>query len=180
MDRLGERIKALRRQRTLTLRDLSARTGFSISFLSQVERGVSSLSISSLRTIAAALGVDLSHFFPPPVHGNYVTPRSGRQPFHLEGSPIEYVSLRGSFPGRTLEPLLVSLPAHHPPGESFAHPGEEFGYVLQGRLTMRIGEKDYVLEPGDGIHFSAETRHGWENRGAEPVLALWIVTPRIF
>lgn len=180
MDGLGERIKELRRQRSLTLRDLSRQAGFSISFLSQVERGLSSLSLSSLRTIAEALGVDLSHFFPPPVHGNYVTPKSARQPFRLEGSDIEYVSLGGPFPGRALEPLLVTLPPRHRATEPFTHPGEEFGYVLKGRLTMLIDGKEYVLQAGDSIHFSSRTRHSWKNRGTSPVLALWIVTPKMF
>jgi len=180
VDGLSERIKELRRQRSLTLRDLSRRTGFSISFLSQVERGLSSLSISSLRTIAEALGADLSYFFPPPVHDNYVTPKAARRPFRLEGSDIEYVSLGGSFPGRVLEPLLVTLPPGHRATEPFAHPGEEFGYVLKGRLTMLINGKEHVLQAGDTIHFSSRTRHSWENRGTSPVLAVWIVTPKIF
>lgn len=180
MDRLGEKIKELRQQRNLTLRDLSDQTGFSISFLSQVERGLSSLSISSLRTLAQSLGIDLSVFFPPPVHGNYVTRTAAQQPFRLEGSDIDYVSLSGEFPARTLEPLLVTLPPNHRATEPFSHPGEEFGYIVTGDLTMLIDGNEYLLGPGDSIHFSSRTRHTWENRGEVPVVAVWIVTPKIF
>ncbi len=180
MERLGERIQELRRQRELTLRALSRQSGFSVSFLSQVERGLSSLSISSLRTIAGALGVDLSYFFPPPVHTNYVTRTTDRKPFRLEGSPIAYVSLGGSFPARTLEPLLVTIPPRYRASEPFAHPGEEFAYVLRGALTLWIDGKRHTLRPGDGIHFSARGRHTFENRGRLPVLAVWVTTPKLF
>lgn len=180
MDRLGEQIKGLRRERNLTLRDLSRQTGLSISFLSQVERGHSSLSISSLHTIAESLGVHLSAFFPPPVPANYVTRRRQRRPLRLEGSPIGYASLSGEFPSRTFEPLLVTLPPKHPAVEPFAHPGEEFGYVLKGTLTMHIDDREYLLGSGDSIHFSSRIRHTWENRGRDPVVAVWVVTPRIF
>lgn len=180
MEPLGERIKELRRQRSLTLRDLRARTGFSISFLSQVERGRSSLSISSLRAIGDALGVHLSYFFPPPPAADHAIRVRDRRPFRLEGSPIRYTRLSGDVLGGTLDPLIVTIPPRFRPPEPFAHPGEEFAYILKGTLTMRIDTKTYVLRPGDAIHFSARTRHTWENRGRRSVVALWVNTPKLF
>lgn len=179
MERLGERLKELRRQRDLTLRDLSHRTGFSISFLSQVERGLSSLSISSLRAIGDALGVHLSYFFPPPPAGNHATRVKDRRPFRLENSPIQYVRLSGDVTSQKLDPYLVTVPPRFRGPEAFAHPGEEFIYVLKGALTVWVGGTTYVLRPGDAIHFSSSTRHTWQNRGRTSAAAVWIVTPKL-
>lgn len=180
MDGLGQRIKEFRQARRLTLKELSARTGFSVSFLSQVERGLSSLSISSLQAIATALGEPMVRFFPAPVTPNYVHRPADHAPFRLDGSPITYVSLSGNFPSRTLEPLLVTLPPRLPRQEPFSHPGEEFAYVLSGELLLDIDGTPHRLAAGESIHFPSRSLHTFANPGAEPAVALWVVTPKIF
>lgn len=180
MDGLGEKIKEFRQERGLTLKDLSARTGFSVSFLSQVERGLSSLSITSLQAIATALGVPIVQFFPPPASPNYARRTADHRPFRLDGSDIAYVSLSGNFHSRTLEPLLVTLPPGLRRQEPFGHPGEEFAYVLGGTLTLAVDGEEYELGPGDSIHFNSRSLHAFENRGSTSATVLWVLTPRIF
>lgn len=182
MTELSGKIKELRLRKSLTLKELSRLTSFSVSFLSMVERGMSSLSISSLAKIAEALGVNPSYFFSPPRVTAQVARLDQRQDFQLEGSRIVYNSLSGSLENKVLEPLIVTVPPGLKKSETltYTHRGEEFGYVLKGALTMIIDGECYVLGPGDSIHFDSSVPHHWENRTTEPVQALWILTPRLF
>ena len=76
----------------------------------------------------------------------------------------------------TIEPTDGTLPAD----EYRAHPGEEFGYVLEGMLRLWIEEERYDLLPGDSIHFMATVKHRLENPGRVAVTALWVLTPPVF
>ncbi|MDR5684441.1 MAG: XRE family transcriptional regulator [Armatimonadota bacterium] len=180
MDGLANRIRELRQEKGMTLKEVSERTGFSVSFLSQVERGLSSLSITSLQALAETLGVPIVEFFPAPPVRNYARRRHEHQPFQLDGSQIQYVSLSGNFPSRNLEPLLVTLPPRLQRQEPFGHPGEEFAYVLSGRMTIVVDGEAYDLGPGDSIHFSSRSLHTFENPTDEPTVAVWVLTPKIF
>jgi len=99
--------------------------------------------------------------------------------FQIEGSKIVYGSLSGPLDGKNLEPLLIELPPHYKGPPPFAHEGEEFGYILEGSLTLLIQNEEYRLEPGDSAHFVSTVPHTWANNGSKPVKAIWVVTPRI-
>lgn len=182
MEDLGLRIKTLRQQKNLTLRDVSESTGFSVSFLSQVEREISSLTITSLKRIAEALGVPLSYFFPPPAMAAYVVKKAERKDFRLDNQPIIYNSLSGDLDNKALEPLLLTFL----PGEkgmrtdAYSHLGEEFGFILEGTLHVTVDGHEYQLHEGDSIHFSSTKTHSWENRSGGVVKAIWVSTPRLF
>lgn len=93
MEGIYERIRQLRTQQNMTLKELSDKTGLSISFLSQVERGNSSLAITSLQKIAEVLNVSMSSFFEEPVNNTYVTTRSTRKAIQIERSNATFVRL---------------------------------------------------------------------------------------
>ncbi|MDR5698007.1 MAG: cupin domain-containing protein, partial [Armatimonadota bacterium] len=81
---------------------------------------------------------------------------------------------------RNLEPLLVTLPPRLQRQEPFGHTGEEFAYVLSGRMTIVVDGEAYDLGPGDSIHFSSRSLHTFENPTDEPTVAVWVLTPKIF
>ncbi len=176
---LGSQIRELRKRRGWTLQRLSERSGLSVSFLSQVERGLSSLSISSLSAVAEALGVPLSEFFTITLKPSVVIRSQDHGRFRIEGSPITYCALSGPLKNKALEPLLVEVPPHYDGTPPFAHRGEEFAYVLEGSITLTIQGRDYRLEPGDSIHFTSEVPHTYRNEGAEPAKVIWVLTPRL-
>jgi quercetin dioxygenase-like cupin family protein len=118
--------------------------------------------------------------FPAPVHTNYVTRTIDRESFQAARIIYHVRESEGVLSARTLEPLLVTIPPRHRASEPFAHPGEEFAYVLKGALTLWIDGKRHTLRPGDGIHFSARTRHSFENSGHRPVVAVWVTRPKLF
>jgi uncharacterized cupin superfamily protein len=78
-----------------------------------------------------------------------------------------------------LEPLFVTVQPTEAIEEPYAHEGEEFAYVLSGELLFVIDGNEYRLGAGDSIHFQASVAHAIHNEGAEPVQAVWVLTPRL-
>ena len=180
INQISRKIRELRQQKGFTLKDLSEITQLSISFLSQVERNSSSLSITSLQRIADALGVPVSEFFQSPVNHAFVVKNNEQKYFRLESSTTRYCSLAGNFGDRLLEPLIVIIPPGNTRVDKFAHPGEEFYIVLEGSVTVYVGDDTFVLNEGDSIHFSSSIVHGLHNQSLQPVKLISVLTPRIF
>jgi transcriptional regulator with XRE-family HTH domain len=180
MESLYGKIRAIRLERGMTLQDLSNKSGLSVGFLSQVERGNSSLTITSLERIAEGLGVPITSFFETVQNDRYVVKKDDQKPFQIEGSTVKYVRLAGNFSGRSLEPMLVELLPNQQFEAAFSHPGEEFHYVLEGRVMMRVEDVDYVLNEGDGIHFPSTLQHNWANLLDKPARILSVIIPTIF
>ena len=182
---IGYRIRALRQRRGLTLRELSRQCGLSVSFLSQIERGLSSLSIPSLGSICQALDVSLAEMLlvtdgsgmaflvdPRPPE---ITKGDNQSYINLSDASIKYRFLSGGFPRRQFEALIgeMSPGSHNPP---CSHEGEEFGYVLEGRIKLTIGDDSHELSPGDSYHLLATTQHGCETNAKSGAKILWIQT----
>jgi transcriptional regulator with XRE-family HTH domain len=180
LSQISEKIRELRTDRGITLKEMSAVTGLSISFLSQVERGTSSLAIQSLEKIAEALDVPISEFFSEPDRQKYMVRQDDRREFQIESSRATYASMAGRFFGRKLDPLIVELPSNFDDGKLYNHPGEEFYFVMDGEVIFTIEEDEYHLKDGDTIHFPSETDHRWRNPLDKPCKLLCIVTPIIF
>lgn len=179
MEEVCKEIKRLRKSKGYTLKDLSERTGLSVSFLSQLERGTSSLAITSLKKIADSFGVPIRQFFLTENSVNYVLKKEEQKTFRIEGSPVVYMRLNGEFDGRGLEPVLVKLePRVRQEFES--HLGEEFYYVIKGSVLIQLDGTDYVVRKGDTIHFPSQVPHSWENLLDEEAVLLSIVTPIVF
>jgi len=180
MEDLHERIKELRVRLGLTLKDVSARTGLSLSFISQVERGASSLSVSSLSKIAEALGVPITYFFEPDDKDiRYTVRKEEQQVVRMRGEDPQYIRLAGQFSHRKLEPLHITLPpSFH--DTTYNHDGEEWYYVIKGEVTFTIAEKEYVISEGEAIHFPSKLEHEWANTTRFPSVMLSVTTPVIF
>jgi len=185
IERIGSVIRTLRQERGMSLRDLSGRTGLSTGFLSLVERGKSSLALTSLHTVAKALDTEVSAFFPdealdqahrPP----HVSRADERPQLAVMAQQRTYKLLSARASGLVLEPLLVTVHPSETIEEPYAHEGEEFAYVLSGELRFVIAGTEYRLGPGDTIHFPSTTPHAIHNDNDEPVEAIWVLTPRLF
>lgn len=180
MDHIYEKIRTMRSERSLTLKELAEKTGLSVSFLSQVERSESSIAITSLQKIAEAFAVPITHFFESPSNEQYKVAVEDRKPFRIEASSAVYSRLTGEFPGRAMEPLLITLPPGQDYQGKYAHPGEEFYFILKGELAVEVDETTYRLREGDSIHFPSRLAHLWYNPTDEPAEILCITTPVLF
>ena len=180
---IGQMIKELRSKRGLTLDEVAERSGCTPGFLSQVERNKAAPSITTLYSIANALGVAVTDFFPDGINPTKVTRHHNRENFHFEGSAVNYSRLTTKLPYGALEAFLMTFkPANQalPTDEFRAHMGEEYVYVLEGVLRLWIGDALYDLYPGDGAYFKPTVKHRLENRSNQPVIAIGLITPSIF
>jgi transcriptional regulator with XRE-family HTH domain len=171
---LGAWIRRSRSAQSLSLRALAARTGFSPSFISQVENGVVSPSIASMEKIGHALGATLIECFAEACRGAA----------HVIVRPAERVQVSTSWlraqvetlaprTGARLEPLVVTLdPGGRSAERPYAHTMEEFAFVLAGRPTLTVGSEEHELRPSDAVTIEARELRCWENRTAAPVKIL--------
>lgn len=176
---IGFMIRARRLQLQMTLTELARRSGLSAPFLSQAERGESGLSLSSLVRVAEALGVSVNYFVATDQQDTQVRAPSDLDFFTLDGLPVRYARLGSHATGRDLEPLLVVIPPNYT-SQPLRHAGEEFFYVLQGRLTVHLNGTAHELGPGSTAHFKSGLRHKWRNEGREEVRLIWVGTPTLF
>lgn len=195
MDGLGERIREVRKRQGLSLRDLASRCKFSASFLSQVERGISSPSIVSFLALCEALGVPASDLLGEDLtvldsltpHDSAVrlgcTPmecpvlRSNECPsIHIPNSDVTYRWLSGPSQEHEIEVVIGEIPASHD-HPIHTHVGEEFGYVLDGNVEVIIDDATYLLHAGDSYTISGARPHGFRT-GASAARILWYYTRR--
>lgn len=151
---IGHILKKLRKERKLTLKDLAEQTGVSISFLSQVERGKSSVTLESLRKIADALNVDPSVFFSE-------SEEQGERVERLE--PFYYKDLSAGIKEANFAPILVTLHPGENKGNAFSHSGFEFLFVIEGVLTVEIDGMQMDFPAQQSTMFDARKKHYWFN-----------------
>ena len=178
-ENLGHSLRRLREARDITLRTLAEQTGFSASFLSQVENSQASPSISSMERIAAALGVTLAEFFHQAegTQGRIIT-RSQRARLNLEWSHAEIESVGFLDRGSHLHGFLVNL---KPGGLSGKHArpsaNDELVFVHEGEVVLTLGETEHLLGPGESAIIPAGVSRRWRNDSPRRVQIL-IVSAR--
>ncbi|MCG7344178.1 XRE family transcriptional regulator [Sporosarcina sp. ACRSL] len=157
---LGEKIREIRSGRGMTLKTLADRTGFSISFLSQLERGKSSATLESLKKISIAFGVNPSYFFDEDRSSNNQLLNIDQR---MDEHNIYYKDLGTMVTHRDFTPLLVILKPSQTEGNLFTHKGQEFLYVIEGILTVRLENELYELGPTESIMLDSTRPHYWYN-----------------
>lgn len=176
---LGERIRSLRRRRGLTVQGLATACSLSKGFISQVENGRTSPSLSTLVDLARVLGVAPAFLVANGSPGTHITRANGH------GSPAPRSSLAvllSDLPQRSLDLYMVEIsPGGAIDGQPLDDSGEQAAHVLVGRVRVRSGENQVDLGPGDTGHWSDSPGITVTNLGAEPariVLAALCATSR--
>ncbi|HTH75458.1 MAG TPA: cupin domain-containing protein [Trinickia sp.] len=177
---LGSKIRALRKRLLRTLDETATAAGISKPFLSQVERGLATPSITSLAGIARALGVTVQYFVDTPTEARSVRRADELQFFSFADSANLFARLTNVSGDRQLDAILVRLPAGQPPSEVTTHAGEEFLYVLRGEITLSLEGATFVLHAGDSAHYESTVPHGWANTAGDETVLVWVGTPRLF
>lgn len=176
---LGKKIRKRRRAIDLTLQQVSERVGLSISFLSQIERGMSTPSLASLCNIAEALDTSVDAFVKAPLQSGAVSRQGERESFSLGDARRTYELLGRSFPGAKLHPTLVRRPPGHV-SELMHNLGEDFVYILDGSVLLEVDGERHILNKGDSMHFQSHLPHRSTTLGNETTLELWVRTQPLF
>lgn len=174
---IGERIRQRRKELGYSLRELGARTNLTASFLSQVENGQCSPSLSSLQRIATALEVPMFAFLnnlapPSPVI------RAGERPrLDICDADICYELLSRDLRGQLMGVLIKVQPGGRRIAEKLAKPTDELMYVLRGRLSITVDDETYVLSPGDSISYQGRSLREFAAVGDEELHVICCLTP---
>lgn len=178
---LGTRIRALRQARHLTLRDVAERAGVTESFLSQVERDVTSPSIATVQRIARALDLSIAQLFAEDPGSGRVVRREARKRVAYPGLKSVDEFLTTNLAGRLQVILSTIEPGGGTGAEPYTHDSdEEVVVVLNGVLDLWVADEHYVLREGDAITFPSRLPHWNTNHGDEPVSVLFCLTPPSF
>jgi DNA-binding transcriptional MerR regulator len=175
----GGRLRALRRERGLSLAEASRRSGLSTSLISGIERAALGASVSALQRLTATYGATMLELFAGrEPRGRLVRPEQ-RAVLQLAGSEVRIEQL--AVGAAQLEPQLFVLKAGATSDGAYAHEGEEFLFVLSGMLRVWLGDAEhYQLGEGDALSFPSTLPHRWRNEASGETRLLWINTPPTF
>jgi transcriptional regulator with XRE-family HTH domain len=179
---LGHQIRDLRRAKGVTIPELAARIDRSVGWVSQIERGLSEVSISALHQIAAALEVQVAWFFgngTPPAADEVglVVRRGNRRVLDFHGSGVHEEILSPNLGGQLLLVESTFAPGASSGDRDRERRGEEAGLVVRGTLELQVDGRTLRLEAGDSFAFTRKGPHRCHNPGTEPAVVLWVITP---
>ena len=176
---IGKKIKDLRHQVGLTQQELADRTELTKGYISQLEHGLVAPSVITLLDLIECLGTTPSDFFKETEPEQVVFTDEGFfEKIDEGGNSIQWIVPTAQ--KNMMEPLLVVLQPHQKLEEDTPHEGEEFGYVISGRIRLHLGEKYYVVKSGESFYYRADRSHYIENVSAKPAKYIWVSTPPTF
>jgi DNA-binding transcriptional MerR regulator/quercetin dioxygenase-like cupin family protein len=174
---LGPRLRRLRIKGGRSLAEVAAAAGISVGFLSALERSQMSASVGTLRRLARYYRTNILDFFDTTESNTRLVRTRTRKV--LEAGPGVRMELL-AWGNKVMEPHLFRIKAHAGSGESYAHEGEEFLFVLRGELKIALDGEEYHLKRGDSFYFESATPHRWKNPGRNETWLLWVNTPPTF
>lgn len=175
---IGERIRNLRNRNGLTQQELADRTELTKGFISQLERGQVSASVVTLFDLIECLGTTPAEFFRQEEEQVVFSEQEYFEKIDDAGNSRQWIV--PSAQKYQMEPMLVMLQPHGRLEEDKPHTGEEFGYVISGRVNLYLGEKVYTVKAGESFYYQADRKHYLENPGNRPARLLWISSPPEF
>lgn len=175
---IGGKLKELRVLKGLTQEELADRAELSKGFISQLERDLTSPSIATLMDILQCLGTSIGEFFNEAPEEQIVF---GRQDYFEKHDAELKNEIKWIIPNaqkNRMEPILLTLA---PGGETYPdnpHEGEEFGYVLQGAVSIHIGSRMYKAKKGESFYFVSDKNHHLSSKAG--AVLLWVSSPPSF
>ncbi len=177
---IGEKIKRLRIQNSLTQEELAERCELTKGFISQVERDLTSPSIATLVDILDGLGTNLKDFFNDEDNEKVVFSQGDF--FETENEEYKY-TLKWIVPNaqkNIMEPIFIEIDSNGRSKEDTPHEGEEFGYVISGSIILCLGSKRYKVKKSESFYFKANVNHYIINPGKRIARILWVSSPPNF
>ena len=177
---LGRRIKLMRIEKGLTLKDLEKRGGISATHVSEIERGKASPTVGALGRIARALGVRPATLLGPQVFPDVtITRAKDRAARRLSAGAGTIDPATEPIRGSMLSAQILTLPIGREPALAHRHEGEEWVTVLSGAAEIRFETETFVLREGESLHFRADRMHSYCNPSSIPAVLLAASRPRL-
>lgn len=175
---IGAKLKELRILKGLTQEELADRAELSKGFISQLERDLTSPSIATLMDILQCLGTSIGEFFNETPEEQIVFGKTDYFEKHDQELKNEINWIIPNAQKNMMEPILLTL---EPGGETYPdnpHEGEEFGYVLQGNISIHIGSKTYKAKKGESFYFVSDKKHYLSSKAG--AVLIWVSSPPSF
>ncbi len=177
--KIGGRIKDLRNRNGLTQQELADRTELTKGYISQLEHGSVTPSVVTLLDLIECLGTTPSDFFRETQFEQVVFSDQGFfEKVDEGGNSIQWIVPTAQ--KNRMEPLLVRLEPHRKLEKDLPHEGEEFGYVISGRIRLHLAEQSYIVKAGESFYYTADREHYIENTTGQPARFIWVSTPPSF
>lgn len=175
---IGSKIKQLRQQLNLSQSELADRCELTKGYISQLENDLTSPSIATLIDILSALGTNLSDFFKKEDDEKIVFSENDFIEKHDDGMILRWIIPNAQ--KNEMEPVLVELLAGASTADDFPHEGEEFGFVLEGKISITLGNAKHICKKGESFYYTANKPHGIKNIGKSTAKFIWVSTPPNF
>lgn len=175
---LGNKIRRMRQQLNLTQGELADRCELTKGYISQLENDLTSPSIATLKDILNALGSDLSEFFAAEKQTKVVFTKEEFIEKQTESALMKWIIPNAQ--KNRIEPVLLELAPGGQSEEIIPHEGEEFGFVLEGKIKVCLGGRKYNAKKGESFYYTADKPHHLENTSKDKARVLWISTPPSF
>ncbi|MCP4131786.1 MAG: helix-turn-helix transcriptional regulator [bacterium] len=173
----GQKLAVLRKKKKISLEELSEQTGLKIDHLQKIEEGDDFAPVGDILKISRALTVNPEDLFQPGEEKELKKKRV--EDFKKREEAYQYTVLTPKGKDRHLRAFRVVIPAlSDHPKINYRHEGEEFVYVLEGEVEIKVGQKKHLLKKDDALHFDASIQHSLKNPGKkETVLIVTVYTP---
>lgn len=159
VDEIGSNIKKIRKQKGITLQELSDKTDLSTGFLSKLERDLNSPTIVNLQKICNALDVNMTDLLATLEEDKICVKKNERRVIFETKSHIRYeLTSEGK---QNLKGVCMVVDDNSKLNQSYEHNADEFGIIIKGSLEMTVADKTYLLEEGDSIYIKANTKHSF-------------------
>ena len=175
---IGQLVGQWRKQKELTLQQLAEEVGVSAAYISQIEHGKVSPSIANLRGLAKALGRRTVDFFIDElIDDPIVQPEDQWTTVTLPGWQAHVRQLVRIVGNKQMQPFYTEIKPGGGSRKAYSHPGEEFGIVLDGELTLNVGEDVYQVRALSSFYYSSLIPHSWTNNGDSLCRVVWVISP---
>ena len=176
---IAERLTGLREALEITPEEMANVCKLNTEDYLRLETGNVDISVSLLHQIAQTYQIDLSAlmFGNEPKMSSYYVTRKGKGEVVERTKAYKYQSLAAGFSKRKADPFMVTV-SPKPADESIylnSHAGQEYNYIISGRLLLQINGKDLILETGDSIYFNSELPHGMKALDGKEVCFLAVI-----
>ncbi|GIN87458.1 transcriptional regulator [Heyndrickxia sporothermodurans] len=174
----GTKIRNLRLAQKLSLKELAEKSGVSTSMISQIERKNTDPTLTTLYKLCKGLDVSISSLLENDEDSTHIIRKDERKTLNFPQSHSSYQLLTPITEG-TIEMIMIHLEPGQTDQQLVEHSGEECGYILQGKMTVILADKEYVLSEGDSIRFKSTIPHRFFNHSTETTISIWAMTGRV-